>query len=155
MHETGSKGKNVNSTDILYILAVVIFSILAAFIAHKFRARPHKILIRLIAANIVLDLLAIAIWAIPQAQWNIYRLGVLIVGTEAAVAAGLFALALFGLIKRKKWAPPLAIALPLAQRIFGTYVFFPSTGIGLTTIWSLLIIYFAYKDANYPEVKTT
>ncbi len=148
------KVKNVNLSDFLYLLVVVGFSIVAAFLAKKFRAKPHKILIRLVAANMVLDVVAIAIWVIPQAQWNIYRLGVLTVSTEAAVAAGLFALALVGLVKRKKWAPLLAIALPMAQRIFGTYVFFPSTGIALTTIWSLLIIYFAYKDANYPEAKT-
>jgi len=144
----------VSLNDILYSLVVVCFSLVAVFLAHKFRTKSHKILIRLVAANMVLDIVAIAIWVIPEAQWNIYRLGVLIVGTEAAIAAGLFALALFGLIKRKKWAPFLAIALPLAQRVFGTYVFFPSTGIALTTIWSLLIIYFAYKDINYPEVKT-
>lgn len=140
-------------SDILYLIVIIAFSIVAVFLAHKFRAKPHKILIRLVAANMILDLVAIAIWTIPEAQWNIYRLGVLIVNAEAAIAAALFALTLFGLIKRKKWAPFLAIALPVTQRVFGTYVFFPSTGIALTTIWSLLIIYFAYKDINYPEVK--
>jgi hypothetical protein len=92
-----------------------------------FGANSHMILTRLIAANIVFDVIAITFWAtFPATQWSIYRLGFSIVGAEAAVAATLFALTLFGLIKRKKRAPFLAIAIPVTQRIFGTYVFFPN-----------------------------
>ena len=109
----------------------------------------HKILIRLVALNIVFDISAIAIWAsFPSVQWSIYRLGFPVVGTEAAIAAALFALTLFGLVKRKKWAPTLAIAIPVAQRVFGTYVFFPSPAIAITLIWSLATIYFAYKESK-------
>jgi hypothetical protein len=56
------------------------------------------------------------------------RLGFTVVGTEAAVAAVLFAVILFGLMKKKSWAPILAIAVTVVQRVFATYVFFPSTG---------------------------
>ena len=112
-----------------------------------FVGNTHKILIRLVALNIIFDIAAIGIWAaFPTVQWSIYRLGFSIVGTEAALAALLFALTLFGLIKRKKWAPIIAIVVPIVQRIFGTYVFFPSPAIAITLIWSLAIIYFAYKD---------
>ena len=122
------------------------------------RSNPHNILTRLIAANIVFDGVAIAFWgAFPATQWSIYRLGFSIVGTEAALAATLFALTLFGLIKRKKWAPFLAIAIPITQRAFATYVFFPNPADiqiqplillpnAATLIWSLIIIYFALKD---------
>lgn len=117
-----------------------------------FGANPHKTLIRLIALNIVLDILAIAVWgAFPATQWSIYRLGFFIVGAEAALAAILFALTLFGLSKRQKWAPILAIAITLTQRIFATYVFFPSPAIAATLIWSLVIIYFAYEDRKTPN----
>lgn len=132
--------------EILVLSTVIVFIIIAVFLAHVFRAKPHKILLRLVAANIVLDIIAIAIWAFPATQWSIYRLGFQIVGAEAALAAALFVLTLFGLIKRKKWAPILAIGLTVTQRVFATYVFFPSSAIALTTIWSLLIIYFAYKE---------
>ena len=114
--------------------------------------KPHRILASLVALNIIFDILAIAIWAIfPAIQWSIYRLGFLIVGTEAALAAALFAFALFGLRRKQKWAPILAIVITLAQRIFATYVFFPSPAIVITLIWSLIIIYFAYKEIKNPN----
>jgi hypothetical protein len=112
-----------------------------------FSTNPHKMLTRLVALNIVLDIIAIALWgAFPFSQWSIYQLGFSIVGTEAALAAALFALTLFGLSKKQKWAPILAIAITANQRVFGTYVFFPSPAIAVTLIWSMVIIYFAYKD---------
>ncbi len=111
---------------------------------------PHNILIRLIASNIILDIIAVAIWGLlPSTQWSIYRLGFLIVGTEAALAASLFALTLFGLINRQKWAPVLTIAITSTQRVFATYVFFPSPAIVVTLIWSLIIIYFSYKELKH------
>src|SRR4030042_5920552 len=78
---------------------------------------PHKILTRLVAANIVLDIIAVAFWtAFPATQWSIYRLGFTIVGTEAVFAAALFALTLFGLVRRRRWARFLAIAIPVTPR---------------------------------------
>ena len=118
----------------------------------SFGSNLHKTLTRLIALNIVLDIIAIAIWAaFPAIQWSIYRLGFSIVGTEAALAVALFALTLFGLSKKQKWAPILAIAVTVTQRVFATYVFFPSPAIALTLIWSLVIIYFAYKTIKTPN----
>jgi hypothetical protein len=114
--------------------------------------KPQKVLTRLLALNIIFDILAIAIWALfPTIQWSIYRLGFSIVGTEAALAAALFALTLFGLHKKQKWAPILAIIITVTQRVFATYVFFPSPALLLTLIWSLLIIYFAYKEIKNPN----
>jgi hypothetical protein len=117
-----------------------------------FHGKTHKTLTLLVALNIVFDLIAIAIWAVfPNLQWSIYRLGFSIVGTEAALAAALFALVLFGLHKKHKWAPILAIIITVTQRVFATYVFFPSPALLLTLIWSLLIIYFAYKEIKNPN----
>ncbi|HSV49651.1 MAG TPA: hypothetical protein VLH35_04985 [Candidatus Acidoferrales bacterium] len=58
----------------------------------------------------------------------------------------MFAVTLFGLLKKKKWAPILALVVTVNQRVFATYVFFPSTAIFVTLIWSLVIIYFSYRD---------
>ena len=108
---------------------------------------PHKTLTILIAANIVLDITAIAIWAaLPANTWNgMYRLDSLIAGSEAALAATFFAVTLFGLKRRKKWAPMLAIALTVTQRVFAFYVVFPSIAIPIPLIWCLILIYFASK----------
>lgn len=115
---------------------------------------PHKTLTRLIAANIVLDITAIVIWAtLPPGTWNgMYRLDSLTAMIEAAIAALFFALTFYGLRSRKKWAPILVIAITVIQRIFAFYVFFPSIAIPIPLIWSLLIIYFAIKDLKASQM---
>lgn len=117
------------------------------------RANPHKTLTLLIIANIVLDITAIAIWAaLPTNTWNgMYRLDSLIASLEAALAAASFGVTLFGLKKRQKWAPILAIVITVTQRVFAFYVFFPSIAIPIPLIWSLVIIYFAFKDIKISE----
>jgi hypothetical protein len=117
---------------------------------------PHKTLTRLIAANIVLDIIAIAIWAVlPANTWNgMYRLDSLIASSEAALAAVFFAVTLFGLKRGKKWAPLLAIVITITQRVFAVYVFFPSIAIPIPLIWSLVIIYFAFKDLRTSQILT-
>jgi hypothetical protein len=133
--------------ELWFIWAALAVAGLISLGAYYRKTDPHKVLTALVALNIVLDVLAILIWAMfPATQWSIYQLGFTVVGAEAAVASALFALTLFGLIKRRKWAPYLAVALTIVQRSFATYVFFPSTAIPVNTIWSVLIIYFAYKD---------
>jgi hypothetical protein len=105
----------------------------------------HKTLMRLVAANIILDIVAIVIWAaLPAGTWNgMYRLDSLIASLEAAVAAALFAITLFCLKRKIQWAPIMAIGLTVGQRVFAVYVFYPSYFIPVPMIWSLLIIYFA------------
>ncbi len=138
--------------EILQYVVVVIAIITALYVVKRFSQNPHKTLIRLVVANIVLDVVAIAIWGLfPATQWSIYNSDFLTVGIETAIASILFALTLFGLIKTKKWAPILAIIITVNQRIFTNYVFFLSIGNVITLIWSLLIIYFAYKDIKQPN----
>ncbi len=109
---------------------------------------PHKTLTRLVAANIVLDITAIVIWAaLPPNTWNgMYRLDSLTASIEAAIAAVFFSLTFLGLRRKKQWAPILAIGITVIQRIFAVYVFFPSIAIPIPLVWSLAIIYFAIKD---------
>lgn len=133
--------------EILSIIITVLAAVIALYLARTYGAKHHKMLTRLVAANIVLDAKAILIWAaFPATQWSIYRLGFSIVGTEAALAAAFFGMTLFGLIKRKTWAPVLAVALTITQRAFAPYVFFPSSAIALTIIWSLTIVFIGYKE---------
>ena len=117
-------------------------------------ANPHRILTLLVASNIVLDFIAIAIWvALPANTWNgMYRLDSLIACLEAALAAAFFVITLFGLKRRQKWAPILAIAITVTQRVFAVYVFFPSIAIPIPLIWSLVIIYFAFKDIKTSKI---
>jgi len=133
--------------ELWFILAALAVAGLIILVSHYRKTNPHKVLTAFVALNIVLDVLAIAIWTVfPATQWSIYQLGFTIVGPEEALAAALFTLTLFGLMKKNKWAPFLAITLTIIQRSFAAYVFFPSTAIPVTSIWSLLIIYFAYRD---------
>jgi hypothetical protein len=74
-----------------------------------------------------------------------YRLDSLIICSEAALAVVFFGATLFGLKRKQKWAPILAIAITGTQRVFAIYVFFPSIAIPIPLIWSLLIIYVAFK----------
>ena len=150
-----SLGFNVRVDEIITLLAVLFSITLAVVFIRVYgtkSVRTHQALTRLIILNTIFDALAITIWAVfPAVQWSIYRLGFTIVGTEAAIAAAAFAATLFGLHKKQKWAPFLAIAITSAQRAFATYVFFPSPAIAITLAWSLIIIYFAYKDTKIPN----
>lgn len=138
--------------EILQYVVVVIAIVIALYVVKKLSRNPHRTLIRLVAANIVLDVVAIAIWGLfPATQWSIYNLDFLTVGIEATIASILFALTLFGLIKTKRWAPILAIIITVNQRVFTNYVFFLSIGNIITLTWSLLIIYFAYEDIKHPN----
>ena len=130
------------------ILTIISINIALIFVK-KFRKKPHKMLTNLVAANIALEIVAIGIWAMfPAFRWTIYNLDFVIVSTEAAVASGLFAIALYGLMKAKKWAPILTIILTISQRVFANYVFFLSIMNAITLVWSLLITYFAYLEIN-------
>jgi hypothetical protein len=115
----------------------------------------HKTLMRLVAANIVLDITAIVIWAaLPAGTWNgLYQLDSFIASVEAAVAAALFALTLYCLKRNLRWAPILAIVLTVTQRAFAFYVFFPSYFIPVPMVWSLVIIYFAIKTLRQQKPK--
>jgi hypothetical protein len=117
------------------------------------QTNPPKTLTLLITANIVLDITAIAIWAaLPANTWNgMYRLDSLVAISEASLAAMFFAVTLFGLKKRRNWAPFLAITITITQRVFAVYVFFPSIAIPIPLIWSLIVIYFSFKTIKHQK----
>jgi chromate transport protein ChrA len=115
---------------------------------------PIKTLTRLVALNIVFDAIAIATWtALPSSGGNLHYINTSVASIEAAIAIVLFAVTLFGLTKKQSWAPKAAIAITIIQRTFATIVFFPSPGIIATLIWSIIIIYFAYKTIKTETVQ--
>ena len=129
-----------------FTILSIISIIIALVVIIKYNKKPYKTLTTLVGANIVLDLIAIAIWVLfPQFRWSIYNLDFVIVSIEAAVASGLFAIVLIGLKKAKRWAPIVAIIITISQRVFTNYVFFLSIMNIITVVWSSLIIYFAYS----------
>lgn len=147
---TSSEKMDVDPGLVIFAILTILSIIIALTIAKKFSKKPHKTLTNLIAANIVLDITAIAIWALfPGIRWTVYNLDFVIVSIEAAVASGLFAITLYGLMKTKRWAPILAIILTISQRAFANHVFFLSIMNSITIVWSLLIIYFAYLEIKH------
>jgi hypothetical protein len=129
--------------ELAILLLVIAFAVAGGFAVYRFRRKPHKVLTLLVTANIVFDVLAVAIWLFPWAQWSVYRISYVAAIAEAGVAAAVFAVALYGLKVQMAWAPKLAIVLTVVQRVFATYIFFPSPALAFTLIWSLLIIAFA------------
>jgi hypothetical protein len=72
-------------------------------------------------------------------------LGVSVAYIDAAVAAALFAVAFLGIMKKQKWGAILAIAVTVTQRIINFFQF-ERVAVVFTLIWSILIVYFAYKE---------
>ena len=129
--------------EFILLMLVIVLAAVGAFLVYKYRHNPHKILTRLATANIMFDILAIILWLFPETQWSVYQLGYMAAIAEAGAAAAVFALALYGLKKHKAWAPKLALVLTIVQRLFATYIFFPSPALALTLIWSLWLVAFA------------
>ena len=122
----------------------------------KILSDSHRIFTRLVWLNIALDVLSIPIWiALPLTQTS-FSGATLIVDpvlaiVDAILAAAVFALALFGIIKKKKWGTYLAVTATIAQRVTGLFIFAPNIFMAIEVIWSLLIIFFAYKELQKPE----
>jgi hypothetical protein len=111
---------------------------------------PHKTLIRLVGLNIAFDILSIPIWiglvfAPTSPTGSTIAVNTSIAIVDAAAAAVLFGVALLGILKKQKWGSYLAVAGTVAQRIAGVFIFALNVGMAVEFVWSILIIYFAYK----------
>ena len=117
--------------------------------------KTHNILKWLIALNIIGDLISIPFWLVlptmANTQGSTLTVDTSIAIADAAVAAALFAIALYGIIKKQKWGSILAIILTVTQRVVGFFMFQLNVGVAVEVIWSLLIIYFAYKEITQPK----
>ena len=117
----------------------------------KMFADPHKMLIRLVGLNAFFDLISIPLWAILPLLSSAQPGSTLTVDTtfavvDAAFAVAVFAIAVFGIMQKHKWGAALAVAGTIAQRIVGVFMFSLNVGMALEVVWSVLIIYFAYKE---------
>ncbi len=129
--------------EFILLVMVVGLAAVAAFLVYRNRRSPQKILTRIVAANIILDVTAMVLWLFPETQWSVYQLGYMAAITEAGIAAAVFAAAFYGLRRGKTWAPKTALVMTIVQRVFATYIFFPSPALLLTLVWSIMLAAFA------------
>jgi len=118
----------------------------------------HKILIFFVIINIVGDIGNVAFWwASPDsraASLNTGYIGVnagvdnaLIAGTiTLLVVAVIYIEALFGLMKRTKWAPKLIIAISIANRALALVLYFISPAFAFWAVWTIILIALSYLD---------
>lgn len=117
----------------------------------KMLSDSNRILTSLVWVNIALDVLSIPIWiALPLTQTSfsgaILTVDPIFAIADAALAAAVFAFALFGIMKKQKWGAYLAFAATISQRVIGAFIFTPNVFMAVELAWSFLIILFAYKE---------
>jgi hypothetical protein len=130
-------------------------------------ARLGKILIFFVIINIVGDIGNVAFWwansASRAASLNTGYIGVaagignaLTAGTIVlSVVAAIYIVALFGLLKRMKWAPELIIAISVANRALALVLYFINPAFVYWAIWSIILIALSYFDWSKMDKATT
>lgn len=111
---------------------------------------PQRTLIRLVGLNIALDVLSIPLWIAvlltsTSASLNTLTVTTTVAIVDATIAAAAFGVAFFGIVGSKNWGVYLAAAITLGQRVVGAFIFSLNGAMVIEVVWSLLIIYFAYK----------
>jgi hypothetical protein len=118
----------------------------------------HKILIVLVAINIIGDIGNVLFWWISPAS-RTASLNTSIIGAHAGVQAALAAgtlillvvsvvyiVALFGLLKKKMWAPKIIIAISVVNRALALVLYYISPAFAFWAVWSIILIAVAYFD---------
>jgi hypothetical protein len=118
----------------------------------------HKVLIAFVAINIIGDIGNVAFWwanpASRVASLNTGYIGIN-AGISNAITAGtlillvvsfVYIVALFGLLKRLKWAPKLIIAISVANRALAIVLYFISPAFAFWAVWSIILIAVSYFD---------
>jgi uncharacterized membrane protein YoaK (UPF0700 family) len=118
----------------------------------------HKILIVFVAINIVGDIGNVAFWwvysASRAASLNTSYIGIN-AGVSNALAAGtvilllvsvLYIVALYGLLRRKMWAPKIVIAISVVNRALALVLYFISPAFAFWAVWSIILIAVSYFD---------
>ena len=123
-----------------------------------------KILMVFVVVNIIGDIGNVAFWwASPSsraASLNTGYIGVtagidnaLIAGTiTLLIVAVVYAVALFGLMKKMKWAPLLIIAISVANRALALVLYFISPAFAFWAIWTVILVVLSYLV--YRKMKT-
>ena len=118
----------------------------------------HKIFMLFVLINIIGDIGNVVFWwansASRVASLNTGYIGVaagignaLIVGTIVLlVVAVVYIVALYGLMKRMKWAHQLIIFNTVVNRALAIVLYFISPAFMLWAVWSIILIALAYFD---------
>jgi hypothetical protein len=104
----------------------------------------HKILLILMAITIIGEIASIIIWTTnPSQRFTIlnYELGI----ANAAIMIALNLIALFGIIKGKKWAPLYFIAISIGNRLLSQPLFHGGIHLIFVT-WTAQLVIFAYNE---------
>jgi hypothetical protein len=119
----------------------------------KMFADAHAMLVRLVILNAVLDLFSILFWIVlpliasPESSSTL-NVNTTVAIVDAAVAAAVFFIAALGIVNKRKWGTFLAVAATAAQRVVGVFIFTLNAGMVVEIVWSVLIIYFAYREIS-------
>ena len=118
----------------------------------------HKILIIFVAINIVGDVGNVAFWWVNSAS-RASSLNTGFIGTVAGrgnaliagtvillVVAAIYIVALFGLLKKRKWAPQLIVAISVVNRAFALVLYLISPAFAFWAVWSIILIAVSYFD---------
>jgi hypothetical protein len=125
----------------------------------------HKIFMLFVLTNIIGDIGNVAFWWINSASraasLNTGYIGVilgignaLIVGTIMLLTVAIvYIIALYGLMKRMKWANQLIIVNSVINRALALILYFVSPAFVFWAIWSIILITIAYVD--WSKMNTT
>jgi hypothetical protein len=125
----------------------------------------HKIFMLFVLINIIGDIGNVAFWWINSASraasLNTGYIGVilgignaLIVGTIILLTVAIvYIIALYGLMKRMKWANQLIIVNSVINRALALILYFVSPAFVFWAIWSIILITIAYVD--WSKMNTT
>jgi len=120
--------------------------------------RLHTVLILFVAINIIGDIGNVAFWwANSSSRDASLNTGYIasVVGNDNALIAGtiillvvsaVYAAALFGLLKKKAWAPLLVIAITFANRALALPLYFISPAFAFWAVWTVILVAVSYLD---------
>ena len=118
----------------------------------------HKILVVFVAFNIVGDIGNVAFWwAYPASRVASLNTGYIgsYAGVSNALTAGtvilllvsvVYIATLFGLLRRKIWAPKIIIAISVVNRALALVLYFISPAFAFWAVWSIVLIAISYFD---------
>ncbi len=69
------------------------------------------------------------------------------------INAVVYAVALFGLLKKMVWAPLLVIAISVANRVLALPLYFISPAFAFWAIWTVILIVVSYLDLKKLKTK--
>jgi hypothetical protein len=116
----------------------------------------YKLLIAFVAINIIGDIGNVIFWWV-NADSRALSLNTGIIGVAAGVDAALiggsvtlivvaavYVSGLYGLVKRKLWAPLLIIAISIANRVLALFLYLISPAFAFWAVWTVILVVLSY-----------